>query len=1341
MLNGGDDKGGSNSTAPEAAGGDTTNTTNNNMASSSSAAGKSPKEVDALQALLGMGGNEASLPPVVDEKKKDDVGEMGDDEAPALKSEPVEGGDDIVEPRKENGEGVAGGDPNNNGTSAVGESAAPVKQEGESAVKSEETDDEEPPSKTVEEGGNDGQSEDATEAEPMDTTGEDGATTAKSEPVEEEESNGGDKSGEAAAKSNDAEPMDTLGGDGGATKEVKSEAAQESSAEEDDPMDTSEGGEPSAAAKPDAGEANVATPKKEGDGMETNEKPVKPKEDVAAAAAESAPATNYPLLIGTLSYSEQEGVRRHQIRGNWKYEHNPDTTPQRFELLRNIPADEELKELPKDGEFHGTFSLSFTFKNAKGKVKTKRTNVAESGVNIAFTKKKGDEGTYDVKGKGVNQYGTFELIGTATKSTLEDDPTYNVKLRKIYVTTTPVAALEKKDKKRKIDLPPPTDLPKTGAICLRGKYTRNTSENLSLGLGDVVHRIKGVWALALESILADPNNTKKLCNDFEYEHRCSGESTAFPLSGKYTGWFYMNNDDGSDGKTKITEGGIQLKFIPNSAGHHNVEGKGKNFWGNFTITGTLADDGTITIFRTYQAVKLRVTKKARVETSTPAPGPLNGGSDKKPKKTEPAEPLLISFDEVKAPDGSKLVPICETPAQYSAVSRGILKVGDDGAHTCTGSWALSTDHFTSGATSQCHFGILQNPASEDAKIMLERMEACGASEIDNRNKQTPGRESFSLAETTFPIDSARYKGTFKMRQGTTKFQTIRDDQVVLKFVKNTSGSYNVYGKGVNSVGKFDLTGTLIGQGPTSGLLNLYRIYPLVAPEPDSMMQSASSGKSTGKVFPGSLTEKAAGGIKKSVPGMKSAPKFTPSQSGLQRRESSRQTKLPSRLEDGDPEAQKANLMEKCRQVLKELQAKDTTNIFAVPVDPILHHVPNYFDVIKHPMDLGTIQAKLDTLECDTPEEFIRLVRLVFQNAVTFNTMPDNFVHIAARNLLAIFNQKIRAVEDVLDNSDTTKKLSKAELKELKRQEKEAKKKKRKSGDDGGNEPKRLRVEDYVAATKSLMDSLSQVAPRAPDVPVSRTEFNLLLQMIQKQHEHTVAVHKLVSKSSSSGSAHKPSSTPASYTSYTVESAPPKKSKKKVKPREDTPPPSPIYTPPSPVDVAQPLTFDEQEALSEAINQLADNLLPGAMQIIREADFVNDDDDEVDLDIDQLDTRTQRKLLCYVMENVKPKKKKKPKKKQSTTPASAVVVTAPSPAVPSPLSEEKVSTARPSTSGKSFFSLGQDDSDSDSDGDDGKQAASAPKPAAAQNDMFADDDDEDDDEDLKVGDIATNWVAN
>jgi hypothetical protein len=68
-----------------------------------------------------------------------------------------------------------------------------------------------------------------------------------------------------------------------------------------------------------------------------------------------------------------------------------------------------------------------------------------------------------------------------------------------------------------------------------------------------------------------------------------------------------------------------------------------------------------------------------------------------------------------------------------------------------------------------------------------------------------------------------------------------------------------------------------------------------------------------------------------------------------------------------------------------------------------------------------------------------------------------------------------------------------------------------------------------------------------------------------------------------------------------------------------------------VENPEPLSFEEQEALSEAINLLPEWLLPGAMQIIREADFVNDDDDEIDLDLDQLDTITQRKLQSYVME--------------------------------------------------------------------------------------------------------------
>ena len=95
---------------------------------------------------------------------------------------------------------------------------------------------------------------------------------------------------------------------------------------------------------------------------------------------------------------------------------------------------------------------------------------------------------------------------------------------------------------------------------------------------------------------------------------------------------------------------------------------------------------------------------------------------------------------------------------------------------------------------------------------------------------------------------------------------------------------------------------------------------------------------------------------------------------------------------------------------------------------------------------------------------------------------------------------------------------------------------------------------------------------------------------------------------------------------------PKKKKQKKEPEyTQSPPQSPIVAPASAVENLQPLSFDEQEALSETINLLPERLLPRAMQIIREADFANDDDNEIDLDIEELDTKTQRKLQSFVME--------------------------------------------------------------------------------------------------------------
>ena len=53
----------------------------------------------------------------------------------------------------------------------------------------------------------------------------------------------------------------------------------------------------------------------------------------------------------------------------------------------------------------------------------------------------------------------------------------------------------------------------------------------------------------------------------------------------------------------------------------------------------------------------------------------------------------------------------------------------------------------------------------------------------------------------------------------------------------------------------------------------------------------------------------------------------------------------------------AKLKAKCMEVLKGLQNHQHGWVFNNPVDPIELGLPDYFDVIKKPMDLGTIVQK------------------------------------------------------------------------------------------------------------------------------------------------------------------------------------------------------------------------------------------------------------------------------------------------------------------------------------------------------------------------------------------------
>ena len=67
---------------------------------------------------------------------------------------------------------------------------------------------------------------------------------------------------------------------------------------------------------------------------------------------------------------------------------------------------------------------------------------------------------------------------------------------------------------------------------------------------------------------------------------------------------------------------------------------------------------------------------------------------------------------------------------------------------------------------------------------------------------------------------------------------------------------------------------------------------------------------------------------------------------------------------------------------------------------------DYYNIIKNPMDLGTVKRKLDNCEYSTGEEAQRDFRLVFDNCFLYNKPQDDASYMA-RALEKVFNEKMK----------------------------------------------------------------------------------------------------------------------------------------------------------------------------------------------------------------------------------------------------------------------------------------------------------------------------------------------
>jgi len=103
-------------------------------------------------------------------------------------------------------------------------------------------------------------------------------------------------------------------------------------------------------------------------------------------------------------------------------------------------------------------------------------------------------------------------------------------------------------------------------------------------------------------------------------------------------------------------------------------------------------------------------------------------------------------------------------------------------------------------------------------------------------------------------------------------------------------------------------------------------------------------------------------------------------------------------------------LESCKSVLTAVMNHRFGFPFLQPVDPVALNIPDYFDVIKHPMDFGTIRKKLYAGEYEDVADFTADAYLVFSNACTYNH-PGTDVFIMTETLRDFFSKKMKPIED------------------------------------------------------------------------------------------------------------------------------------------------------------------------------------------------------------------------------------------------------------------------------------------------------------------------------------------
>ncbi len=282
----------------------------------------------------------------------------------------------------------------------------------------------------------------------------------------------------------------------------------------------------------------------------------------------------------------------------------------------------------------------------------------------------------------------------------------------------------------------------------------------------------------------------------------------------------------------------------------------------------------------------------------------------------------------------------------------------------------------------------------------------------------------------------------------------------------------------------------------------------------------------------------------------------------------------------------------CSETLTEMKKPKhwaANQYFMAPVDPIALQIPTYFQIIKKPMDLSTVQHKLDNNEYEKASDFHTDMKLIFSNCYKFNKQGD-YVYQCGKALEKLFDEQWEKMGPwIADRQPASEPQSAGEDDEDDDESEEEEE----DDSDADRQAKIMQLQKQMEAMNNHIKELA--APKK-----------------KKKSTPPVVPSKKSSKSKGSKKEKQQATLPA------LQSKDKKKPTVKAKPEKE-----------------RYVSYNEKQYISSGIGSLDGRRMEEALRIIQNSvpTLANSDQTEVELDIDELPNTVLLRLLSFLKKHV------------------------------------------------------------------------------------------------------------